>query len=148
MLGIGPKTAFVLLAYLGNMERFSSRQVGYFSGFTPSIDMSGQQEHYGSITKRGPKQLRRVMNQAAWAAIRSNDGIILREFYDRVRSTKGKKKAIVAVAGKMLEILRVLHTRKELYQYSVVADHSRIIAKETLAYLLIAKLKRYGLIFE
>lgn len=31
-----------------------------------------------------------------------------------------------------------LHTRKELYQSPVVADHSRIIAK----------LKRYGLIFE
>jgi len=64
MPGIGPKTAFVLLAFLGNMERFSnSRQVGYFSGgFTPSTDISGQQEHYGSITKRGPKQLRRVMN--------------------------------------------------------------------------------------
>ena len=138
MLGIGPKTAFVLLAYLGNMERFSSRQVGYFSGFTPSIDMSGQQEHYGSITKRGPKQLRRVMNQAAWAAIRSNDGILLREFYDRIRSTKGKKKAIIAVTRKMLEILWVLHTIKELYQSPAVADHSRVIAK----------LKRYGLIFE
>jgi transposase len=139
MPGIGPKTAFVLLAFLGNMERFScSAQAGHFSGFTPSIDMSGQQEHYGSITKRGPKQLRRVMNQAAWAAIRSKDGIILRGFYDRVRSKAGKKKAIVAVARKMLEILWVLHTRKELYQSPVVADHSRIIAK----------LKRYGLIFE
>ena len=138
MPGIGPKTAFVLLAYLGNMERFSScRQVGYFSGFTPSADISGQQEHYGSITKQGPKQLRRVMNQAAWAAIRSPDGIILREFYDRVRSTKGKKKAIVAVGRKMLEILYVLHIKKELYQSPVVADHSRIIAK----------LKRYGLFF-
>ena len=82
--------------------------------------------------------MRRVMNQAAWAAIRSQDGIILREFYDRVRSTKGKKKAIVAVARKMLEILYVLHTRKELYQSPIAADHSR----------LIAKLKRYGLIFE
>ncbi len=69
------------------------------------------------------------MNQAAWAAIRSQDGIILRDFYDRVRSMKGKKKAIVAVARKMLEILWVLHTRKELYQSPVVADHSRIIAK-------------------
>jgi transposase len=138
MPGIGPKTAFVLFAYLGNMERFScSAQVGHFSGFTPSIDMSGQQEYYGSITKRGPKQVRRVMNQAAWAAIRSNDGILLKDFYDRVRSTKGKKKAIIAVARKMLEILYVLHTRKELYQSPIVADHSRIIAK----------LKRYGLIF-
>jgi transposase len=139
MPGIGPKTAFVILAYLGNMERFSnSRQVGYFSGYTPSIDMSGLQERYGSITKRGPKQVRRVMNQAAWAAIRSNDGILLRAFYDRVRSTKGKKKAIVAVARKMIEILYILHTRKELYQSPVVTDHSRVIAK----------LKRYGLIFE
>jgi transposase len=139
MPGIGPKTAFVILAYLGNMERFSNcRQVGYFSGFTPSTDISGQQEQYGPITKQGPKQLRRVMNQAAWAAVRSQDGIILREFYDRVRSTKGKKKAIVAVGRKMLEILYVLHIRKELYQSPVVADHSRIIAK----------LKRSGLIFE
>ena len=120
------------------MERLSnSKQVGYFSKFTPSTDISGQQEHYGSITKRGPKQVRRVMNQAAWAAIRNQDGIILREFYDRVRSTKGKKKAIVAFARKMIEILYFLHTRKDLYQSPAIADHSRVIAK----------LKRYGLIF-
>ena len=59
MPGIGPKTAFVLLAFLGNMEMFSScRQVGYFSGFTPSTDQSGQLEHYGFIIKQGSKQLR------------------------------------------------------------------------------------------
>lgn len=130
MPGIGPKTAFVLLSYLGNMERFQSRtQVGYFSGFTPSIDKSGERERYGSITKRGPKQVRRVMVQAAWGAIRCNGGIIFREMYERIRLTKGKKKAIVAVARKMLEILYILHTRKELYSSPILADHSYVINK-------------------
>jgi len=137
--GIGPTTAFVQLCYLGNMARFaSSKQVTYFSGYTPKLDISGDQHHYGAITKRGPRQLRQVMNQAAWAAIRSKDGILLRAFYERVRATRGKKKAIIAVARKMLDILYVLHMRKELYQSPVSPDHSRIINK----------LRRYGLIFE
>ena len=38
------------LSYLGNIERFrSSRHVGYFSGFTPGIDKSDQQEHFGLL---------------------------------------------------------------------------------------------------
>ncbi|MFW6139568.1 MAG: IS110 family transposase, partial [Spirochaetota bacterium] len=52
--GIGPTAAFVQMCYLGNMERFaSSKQVTYFSGYTPKLDISGDQKHYGAITKRG-----------------------------------------------------------------------------------------------
>ncbi len=125
MPGIGPKIAFVLQSYLGNMERFNSRrQIGYFAGFTPRVDSSGDRERYGSITKKGPKRVRQVMVQAAWAAMQSNQGTVLKEVYKRIRSTKGKKKAIVAVARKMLEILYVMHTRKELYSAPGLADHS------------------------
>lgn len=125
--GIGPSAAFVLMSYLGNMERFSSsKQVAYFSGYTPKLDISGDQHHYGAITKRGPRQIRKTMAQSAWAAIRSKDGVLLRAFYERVRSTRGKKKAIVAVARKMLEILYVLHIRKELYQSPLSPDHSSL----------------------
>ena len=62
------------------------------------------------------------MNQAAWAAIRSPDGIILREFYNRVRSTKGKKKAIIAVGRKMPEILPQIEKQLFLY-HSYTLNH-------------------------
>lgn len=128
MPGVGIQTAFVIAAFLGKMERFDDkRQLGHYSGFTPKVDCSGDQNRYGHITKKGPKQLRRVMNQAAWGAIRSIEGGRFREMYERIKVRRGAKIAIVAVSRKMLELLYVMHTRQELYDGCV--DHEKLIKK-------------------
>lgn len=128
MPGVGPITAFVLKAYLGDFKRFNTpRQVSYHAGLTPKIDSSGKTIKYGHISKHGPKLVRRVMNQAAWAAIRSKNGDVFKDFFDRIAARRGKKIAIVAVARKMLEILFTLHERQVLYGNP--EDHSAVINK-------------------
>lgn len=128
MPGVGIQTAFVIAAFLGNMERFGDkRQLGHYSGFTPKVDCSGIQNRYGHITKKGPKQLRRVMNQAAWGSLRSVDGDRFREMYERIKARRGAKIAIVAVSRKMLELLYIMHTRQQLYDGCV--DHEKLIKK-------------------
>lgn len=122
--GMGPKTTLAIQAYLGKMDRFSSgRQVAYFVGLVPRIDRSGQQNHYGSITKQGPKQVRRLLNQAAWAAIRSKDGINFTRFFLSIKARRGTRRAIVAVARKMLEILFAMFRSNTLYNPGEAAEN-------------------------
>ena len=140
MPGVGIQTAFVIQAFLGKMtDKFTNeRQVSFYSGFTPRIDSSGQINRNCSITKRGPRQIRRVMTQAAWAALRSNNGSELKSFFENVASRRGNKRAIVALSRKMLEILYILHSRKEFYNTVSCKDHEYVIKK----------FKRYGLLKE
>jgi transposase len=138
MPGMGPKATLALHAWLGDMSRFSSgRQVAYFVGIVPKVDNSGNQIHYGSITKMGPSQIRRVLNQAAWAAIRSKQAEPLVQFYHRIRERRGKGRAICAVQRKMLEILYVMHTSKTLFNPS--RNTEALVQKKLKYYKLISK---------
>jgi transposase len=53
--------------------------------------------------------------QAAWAAIKGKDSF-LAAFYRRLAARRGKKKAIVAVAHKILVIVYTLLKTGETYQ--------------------------------
>lgn len=116
--GIGPKTAAAFLAHVGRGERFSSgSQVSNYIGFVPRVDISGTIVHYGHIHKRGCASLRGLYVQSAWALIRSKNGGELKKKYVDLSERIGKKKAIVAIARKMLELSWKLTSRKELYKY-------------------------------
>ena len=133
MPGVGPILALALLGYLGDGKRFSSaKQVGFFVGLVPKVQISGTMVHYGHIVHTGCKPIRRVIIQAAWALTRSNEGGDLRAFYQRLYPIKGKKKAIVAVARKMTEILYLMVRNGESYRHSDPANLKK-------------KLKNYGL---
>jgi transposase len=117
--GAGPKLTMAYLAYVGEGKRFdTAAQVSNFVGFVPRIDFSGKLERTGHITKRGCKHIRRLAVQAAWALIRSKEGGALKEKYQELRTRRGKKIAIVAVARKLVELLWVLSQKKELYRYA------------------------------
>ncbi|MCY0900047.1 MAG: IS110 family transposase [Firmicutes bacterium] len=100
--GLGAWTAAVVWAWLGDPQRFrSARQVGRYAGLDPSVHQSGEAEWRGHISHQGPALLRHVLVEAAWWAIRAKE-TPLRTFYDRVLPRLGKRRAIVAVARKLL----------------------------------------------
>jgi transposase len=77
--------------------------VASYAGLTPRRHQSGQIDHQGRISKRGNAMLRRVLNQAAWVAVRYEP--LQRDFYLRLSGggQKGKRKrAVVAVMHKLL----------------------------------------------
>lgn len=114
--GVGPKTAMAFCAHIGNGERFTSRsQVSGYVGFVPRVDQSGATAIYGRIHKRGCSAIRRVYVQAAWAFVRSAQPSPLKMKYEQLRQTKGRKKAIVAIARRMLELSWTLVQKQELY---------------------------------
>jgi transposase len=107
--GVGPRTAEAVLAYTDDVERFagSKEYCGYF-GVTPRLDESGNSRRLGHISKKGPSVVRWVLVECSWKVIRYSPAI--REFYERVRAgQKSRKKiAIVAVARKLLSIMRAM----------------------------------------
>lgn len=101
--GVGPLTALTVCATLDQPRRFRTRrQVAAYAGLVPRRFQSGQMDRNGRISKRGRPLLRWVLNQAAWAAVRSSPE--WRAFYLRVGGTsqKRRKSAIVAVMRKLL----------------------------------------------
>jgi transposase len=107
--GVGPRTAEAVLAFTDTIERFAGGKeyCGYF-GVTPKLDESGNSRRLGHISKKGPSVVRWVLVESSWKVIRYSPSI--REFYERVRAgQKDRKKiAIVAVARKLLSIMRAM----------------------------------------
>jgi len=96
--GVGVLTAMVFLTELGDLSRFANRrQVGSFLGLTPSSNESGEaSDRKGHITHQGPSRVRKVLCQAVWSRLRSEESE--RIAYDRLvaRNPKHKKIAVVA----------------------------------------------------
>lgn len=114
--GIGERTAELILAELGtDMSRFPSKEhVSSWAGLAP-----GQHESAGkrraSRIRDGNKYLRAALVQAAWAAVRKHD-TFLRAYFGRLSARRGKQKAIVAVAHKILVVIYTLLKTGQLYQ--------------------------------
>ena len=100
---IGPRTAELLVAVIDDPHRFgSAKQVGSYVGLTPRKFQSGQMDRNGRITKAGNAQLRRMLVEVSWLALRYNPQ--LRAVFQRIcRGSRTRRKiAIVAVARKLL----------------------------------------------
>ena len=108
--GVGPKIAFAFVAHVA-AERFeNASQVSNYLGLVPRVYMSGDTVRYGRITKRGNGYLRALLVQGAWAITWSNNGGALRERFEYMTETKGmgRKKAIVAIARRLAELMYTL----------------------------------------
>jgi transposase len=127
--GVGPRTAEAVLAYTDDVERFagSKEYCGYF-GITPRLDESGNSRRLGHISKKGPSVVRWVLVESSWKVIRYSPAI--REFYERVQGgQKSRKKiAIVAVARKLLSIMRAMLLTGAMFDEKDVSglDYGRI----------------------
>jgi transposase len=101
--GIGLFSALVIVAELGEVERFhSAKQVGAYAGLTARVHQSGGHCYHGSITRQGSPWLRWILVQAAMKVVRRD--IALKNFYARVRKRSSAKIARVATARKLAEI--------------------------------------------
>ena len=112
--GVGRKTAEVVVAYIDDPHRFkNSRQVSSYAGLVPRRFQSGEMDRHGRIHKRGPRQLRSALVEASWLLLRYNPWA--KSVYDRLTNGQKtrKRKAIVAVARKLLVRCWVMLKRKE-----------------------------------
>ncbi|MDJ0578138.1 MAG: hypothetical protein QNJ65_23635 [Xenococcaceae cyanobacterium MO_234.B1] len=71
-----------------------------------------------SITRQGNTRVRHVLNQAAIRAIKKDQD--LKAFFERIAPRTGKKRAIVAVARKLIGRIRAAFKTRQPYQMNPI----------------------------
>jgi transposase len=108
MPGVSDTTARVLVAEIGDdMTRFPSPgHLVSWAGLCPRLDVSAGKRRSTRIRHATP-WLKTTLIQAAWAATRKKDSYLHAQFL-RLKTRRGPKKAIVAVAASMLTAAYVM----------------------------------------
>lgn len=118
--GVGWLSAIRLTLEWGKMTRFGSgKKLASFVGLTSREHSTGEQVHRGRITGQGSGIVRAWLIQCAWRAL-SLDPVLLAKFQAVWRNSGSKKKAIVAVARKLVVRMRALEIIQQPYCLGVV----------------------------
>ena len=120
--GVGPVVALTFRAFVDDVARFSSAgQVSAAIGLVPREDSSAERRHRGHITKAGPRELRSLLVQAAWACWRSRASASLRAWVERLAGRRGKRIAVVALARRLSRILFALWRDQSVFDAATLA---------------------------
>ena len=141
--GVGPRTVATLIAELGvDMRQFpSARHVASWGGLCPGTHESAGKRRAVRIGK-GNRWLRAALIEAALAAINGRAGA-LAGYYHRLRPRGGHKKAVVAVAHKILTTAYVLLAQGRDY-HDVGAGYYEARRKERDVRRALHALERHG----
>ena len=104
--GVGPITAVRFVATLDDVKRFSTaHDVQSYLGLTPGENSSSSRVRRTRLTKAGPPQMRFLLVQAAWSALRCASTHPMVIWSKRIAERRGKQIAAVALARKLAGIL-------------------------------------------
>ena len=99
--GIGLLTSLCLVHSLQPVSRFgNSRKVAAYGGFDPVERSSAERKCFLGISKAGSRVLRYLLVEAVHTAVRKDED--LKRFYQRLAERRGRPKAKVAAARKLL----------------------------------------------
>jgi transposase len=105
--GVGPIAALTFKAAVDDPARFKrSRTVAAHFGLTPRRYQSGETDNPGRISKAGDRDVRATLYAAANALLmRTMAGSQIKSWGMRLMRTKGRRRAVVAVARKLAVLL-------------------------------------------
>ena len=105
--GVGPIASLTFKAAIDDPTRFKrSRTVGAHFGLTPRRYQSGEHDNPGRISKAGDRDVRATLYAAANALLmRTMAGSQIKSWGMRLVRTKGRRRAVVAVARKLAVLL-------------------------------------------
>jgi transposase len=107
--GVGVVVALTFRAHVDDVRRFRhAGQVSAAIGLVPREDSSAERRRRGHITKAGPRELRSLLVQAAWACWRSTQSATLRAWVEQVAARRGRRIAVVALARRLSRLLYAL----------------------------------------
>lgn len=113
--GVGPVTVDVVVSELGDVRRFrSQKKVCSYAGLVPGQRESAGKSHQMGITKEGSGLLRWVLIQAAWRLVGGSSRWA--RIFDAIAHRRGRKKAIVAVARRLLCVMVSMLQNGRSYQ--------------------------------
>jgi transposase len=130
--GLGHYSAVAISSRIGNIDRFQRPDsLANFFGLTPGCRNSGEAtKRLGSITKRGSKMVRYLLNQAVIKILR-HDGA-MRSWFQRIKKRRGAKIArVAAVMRRLATILWHMLKKKQTYRYdSLIKRHQEFVVFE------------------
>ncbi len=120
--GIGIVSAVRLAIYLFDRDdKFTSgEKLVHYLGLTPGEQSSGEEIIRSRTGLVGNRQLRAIIIQLAWVAVRK-DGALLNKFERVYKSSGCKQKAIVAVARKLMMKVHAVIKKEEEYEINIAA---------------------------
>jgi transposase len=120
--GIGVVIAMTVLSAIGDISRFESAKnlVGY-AGLGAGVHDSGKTHKEKKITKKGRKELRWVMVEAAWRAVGMSP-FWKAEYEKYLRRLRKKNQAIVVIARKLLVAVWHVLSKEETDEHASEED--------------------------
>ncbi|OUL20240.1 IS110 family transposase [Nostoc sp. 106C] len=114
--GVQLQTATAIVAEIGtNMEVFPDQHhLASWCGICPGNNESAGKKKSERIT-HGNKSLKTALTEAAWAASHAKDGYFKRKYYS-LAARRGNKRALIAIAHKILTAAYFILKNKVAYQ--------------------------------
>jgi len=143
MPGIDRTAACALIAEIGvDMTRFASaRHLASWAGLCPGNNTSAGKSRSGK-SHRGNRWIKGLMTEIAWAAARTKLSYPA-ALYRRLAAHRGKKRALVAVANALLQVVWHLLTHRTTYR-DLGADYFDHLNQKRLTQSLIRRLEKLG----
>jgi transposase len=102
------------------MTRFANERALFsYTGLPPSEYSSGPSVRRGHISRQGSSRVRHLLIETAWRA-RPRDKV-LQEIFDRIAATRGRKRAIVAIARRLTGRIRACFRQGTTYAVGTYA---------------------------
>jgi transposase len=114
--GIGFYGALLILAEIDDIHRFPHPEnLCAYAGLVPTVSQSASSVHYGAISKDGTSYLRWMLTEAVHIHTHCEPDSRLSRFHAKVARRRGKQKATIATARKLLLIIYWMLVRHEPY---------------------------------
>jgi transposase len=116
--GVGLITSLMFLVQIGDIRRFESLDdLCNYIGLVPSMHGSGDKLQTGKMIHRGRKELKILLIEAAWEAIRLDP--VMMATFNRLKTRMNKYKAIIRIARKMISRMRSILITQTPYQLGI-----------------------------
>jgi transposase len=117
--GIGPIAAITLLVEIADIKRFTNfAAFNSFIGLCPSEHSSGEAIHRGFITPRHHRQLRSLLIEAAWVAVKHDPALTFS--FVELKNRMPAKRAIIQIARKLLNRIWYVWNKKQSYEKGLI----------------------------
>src|SRR4028119_941486 len=119
VVGVGPTMSTLFLLEVGDIRRFKGFDpLNNLVGFYPGSNSTGDKDINTGISKRKHKELRTMLVEAAWQAVRQDPAML--DAYEQLTKKMKGNEAIIRIARKLLRRMRAVLISGMEYQKGVV----------------------------
>ena len=116
---IGVLTAMILLTEIGDINRFKRLdELCSYCGIVPNCHNSGESEKNGGLSRRGNNNIKNMLIECAWIAIKKDPALLL--YYKQQIIHAKSQKVIVKVARKLLSRIRYVLANQKEYVLGII----------------------------